>query len=332
MNRTALAWLAFAFTFATTAFAQGGPQAVTPSGAVPVFVFAGQSNAVGVDTLDELRADQRAAQPNVLFYGPNETGNMWGALTPSSSSPNLVDGIGRRVGSFGPEISAGQDHFRCIGWSVRGGSEVGGWRDRSVRSVESSERRPVRQHGRPREPIDCRFADTAGTNRICRWLLLDAGRSDAQSDEFRDDYAANLKNFIAPCDVISTVRTCRSCSARSSTSTRPFRPHVVRAQQQAVADDDTVTDKAFILTDDLGHQDFIHFNGQAIYTLGQRFGAGYLSIVDPDHDGVVREIDNCPTRANADQSDTNGDGFGDACVSPTVFIHRLRILVQSDHR
>ena len=78
MNRTALARLAIAFSIVTAAFAQGGPQAVTPSGAVPIFVFAGQSNAVGVDTLDELTSDQRAPQPNVLFYGPNENGNTWG--------------------------------------------------------------------------------------------------------------------------------------------------------------------------------------------------------------------------------------------------------------
>ena len=36
---------------------------------------------------------------------------------------------------------------------------------------------------------------------------------------------------------------------------------------------------AYILTDDLGHNDFIHFSGQGIYTMGERFGAGYLSIV-----------------------------------------------------
>ena len=66
MNRSALAGLALALSIATTAFAQGGPAAGAPSGAIPVFVFAGQSNAVGVDTLDELTADQRAAQPTVL--------------------------------------------------------------------------------------------------------------------------------------------------------------------------------------------------------------------------------------------------------------------------
>ena len=93
---------------------------------------------------------------------------------------------------------------------------------------------------------------------------------------------------------------------------------VVRAKQQQVVD--TVANTAFILTDDLGHADFIHFNGQGIYTMGVRFGAGYLSIVDSDGDGVLAEVDNCPTVANPDQTDANGDGFGDACVSPTVNI------------
>jgi hypothetical protein len=91
MNRIALAWLALTFTFAS---GHGGPQAVTPAGAVPVFVFAGQSNAVGVNILSELTPAQQTAQPNVLFYGPNETGNTWGALTPSTNSPNLTDSLG----------------------------------------------------------------------------------------------------------------------------------------------------------------------------------------------------------------------------------------------
>ena len=40
--------------------------------------------------------------------------------------------------------------------------------------------------------------------------------------------------------------------------------------------------------------------------------------VDTDGDGIADNVDNCRTVANADQEDLNGDGFGDACVDPTV--------------
>ncbi len=34
---------------------------------------------------------------------------------------------------------------------------------------------------------------------------------------------------------------------------------------------------------------------------------------DGDADGVVDDYDNCPTTANADQTDMDSDGYGDAC-------------------
>jgi acetyltransferase-like isoleucine patch superfamily enzyme len=41
---------------------------------------------------------------------------------------------------------------------------------------------------------------------------------------------------------------------------------------------------------------------------------------DVDGDGVPDESDNCPMVTNGDQTDSNGDGYGDACVDPTVTI------------
>lgn len=38
---------------------------------------------------------------------------------------------------------------------------------------------------------------------------------------------------------------------------------------------------------------------------------------DSDGDGVPDELDNCPTVANGDQADANGDGRGDACAGGT---------------
>ena len=40
---------------------------------------------------------------------------------------------------------------------------------------------------------------------------------------------------------------------------------------------------------------------------------------DQDNDGVIDVADNCPTIPNADQTDSDSDGFGDACVPPGTF-------------
>src|SRR5262245_5526286 len=193
MNRIALARLVLTFTFASSVFAQGGPPAVTPDGGVPVFVFAGQSNAVGVDTLDELRADQRAPQPNVLFYGPNESGNIWGPLTPSITSPNLIDGLNRTGGSFGPEISTGKTISNALGGALVAEVKlaVGATAlfDRwNPASGDLYHNMVVR--------VNQSIADLQ-TQRGLTGYVAGFFWMQGESDAPRTDYAANLRNFIA---------------------------------------------------------------------------------------------------------------------------------------
>ena len=55
----------------------------------------------------------------------------------------------------------------------------------------------------------------------------------------------------------------------------------------------------------------------AVLTLS---GTAWAQCADTDSDGVCDDVDNCPTVANGDQTDDNGDGYGDACVSPDATI------------
>ena len=48
-----------------------------------------------------------------------------------------------------------------------------------------------------------------------------------------------------------------------------------------------------------------------------------MVVLDHDGDGVVDSADNCPGVANADQTDTDKDGMGDACECVNVDCTRL---------
>lgn len=54
---------------------------------------------------------------------------------------------------------------------------------------------------------------------------------------------------------------------------------------------------------------------------GPQSGSAHIyTIDDVEFDGIADAMDNCPTLYNPDQVDSNGDGFGDACVDPSVMV------------
>jgi hypothetical protein len=240
---------------------------------VPVFVFAGQSNMIGVNTLSELMPGQEAGQPNVLFYGPNETGNTWGPLMPSSTSPNLVDGINRMGGSFGPEISTGLTISNGQGgalvaqvkYAVGGTNLFDQWNPAGSGNLYDN------MVARVNQSIADLQTQLGHTGFVAGFFWMQG-----ESDAGRSDYATNLTNFIA------SVRTDFGDPNLPFVFGQiiDFMPPdstTIRNQQQQVANN--VANTAYVLTDDLGHFDIIHFNGQGTYTMGQRFGEAYLSLV-----------------------------------------------------
>lgn len=72
-------------------------------------------------------------------------------------------------------------------------------------------------------------------------------------------------------------------------------------------------------------------------------GYGYASVItclqygtcnrDPDADGVLWQVDNCPRNANANQTDCDGDGLGNVCDpenSNYVRVSGVRCLIDKD--
>lgn len=50
--------------------------------------------------------------------------------------------------------------------------------------------------------------------------------------------------------------------------------------------------------------------------------------VDADHDGICDNVDNCPAVANTNQTDTDGDDYGDACDDCDASVMGESVLIE----
>ncbi|MDJ0763518.1 MAG: NosD domain-containing protein [Myxococcota bacterium] len=69
--------------------------------------------------------------------------------------------------------------------------------------------------------------------------------------------------------------------------------------------------------DGIGDTDLPHLGLDSFPFMARDGWAG--GELDSDWDGVVDSLDNCPSKANPNQFDSNEDGFGDACAPDAVF-------------
>jgi len=254
-----------------------GQTHVAGAEAIPLYVFAGQSNMVGDSTHSAqlpLVDPMLAREPsNVRFWGPNsDYAGRWGPL---QAPTEIMEPTGHS--GFGPEIGAAPllaarhpDIQVAIVKYARGGTNLyGDWNPDNDLGLY------IRLLARVTEAKRQLEADTGKAVRIAGFFWMQ-GESDAQFSESASGYAKNLTGFIASVRrdlhapnmpfVIGRIADLRWVDDRLQFSA------VVREAQARVAR--TVPHAYLVSTDGLEHAALssIHFSTRGTVDLGRRFG------------------------------------------------------------
>lgn len=255
----------------------GVPSSTTAHANDPIrlYVFAGQSNMVGTDTMASelaLFAPAPTAPGRVLFWGPvADYPSAWGPLKAPTEilQPRYHSG-------FGPEIGAAHELARrhagttiAIVKLATGGTSL--YRDWSA----------VRRGGhydsliaRVRRAADQLRQTRQAPVRIAGFFWMQ-GESDARFEQSATTYAGNLSAFIRAVRrdlaaprlpfVIGRITDLR----RENPGRFLYSDHVRRAQQDVARSDPRTF---LVTTDDLERANTrIHFSSRGTYDLGRRF-------------------------------------------------------------
>jgi hypothetical protein len=258
-----------------------------PAATIPVFVFAGQSNALARKTdyaqLTGALEVWKTPQANVLFAGPQgeqeNGGPTWGAIAPVNA--NLT--------SYGPELSAGKVIAQGLNQTVgvikyaKGSTwlanknnandtwdpdKAGGLYSQMLNRVNLSlAALPVQQSG------------TTGDIAAFFWMQ---GENDAISAVDANAYQQNLIDFIAKVRTDFNKPELPFIFGQINVSDNvnyTANSHIVRAAQQYVASN--VANVYMVDTHPLSRVtgDFVHLSTQGTLDLGTAWGNLYLTAV-----------------------------------------------------
>ena len=267
--------------------------AATPAWAVeiPVFVIAGQSNAVGAGTsYQTLMPSLKVVQPNVLYCGPQESAVRWTSLVPPTqveqmNYPNDPEG------GFGPELMVGKTISDALGgqlvaeakYAVDGTNLFEQWNPNTKNSLYYS------MLTRVNAALAALPQQQAGvTGKVAGFFWMQ-GESDANAARTTSQYEADLT------DLITHVRS------DFGDPNLPFifgRITTVWANaaniRQAQANVAATVPHTFMLDTDalerLPSPYDGHFDNRGMLDLGIGFGNGYLAVTSLPEPGAFTLI------------------------------------------
>jgi hypothetical protein len=246
---------------------------------IPVFVIAGQSNAVGSGTsYQTLSSTLKVTQPNVLYCGPQESAIQWTSLVPPTQVSQMAYPNDPQ-GGFGPELMAGKTISDALGGKLVGEVKyaVGGtnlyqqWNPDIAGSYYYSMR------ARVKDALAALPNQQAGTTGKVAGFFWMQGESDANAARTTAQYEADLTDLIA--HVRSDFADPKLPFVFGRITTIWANAENIRQAQANVAAKIPFT--YMVDTDAFGRLPYPedgHYDNQGMLDLGTAFGNAYLKV------------------------------------------------------
>lgn len=245
------------------------PLPQTDAALIPVYIVAGQSNAVGNKALtSQLAPSFLLPQSNVLFFGPtHETAvKTWNPIQPPTETTQVSDGSG-----FGPELTAGQALSTAAGgqtvgivkFAINGTNLFSQWNPDNAGQLYDQMMTRVNQ--------SLAALTGLGHTPVVSGFLWMQGESDTDTLAHANAYQANLTKLIE--NVRADVGNANLPVVIGQINNAFTFTNNVRQAQHTVANNLAYVTLA--QTDDLQRAagDLIHFSTQGTLDLGNRFAA-----------------------------------------------------------